>query len=98
MITDDIVAEHARNADERLGPHSATLHTVLNYFRAKPIIGKEFVYAVKPYAEYRLGTVTERGMPAQVLDGPVVKTEKEAMHEVFLVRVTRLRNVVGSNE
>jgi hypothetical protein len=64
---------------------------VLNYFRNRPIIGKEFVYAVRPYEEYKVGVVTGRGEPAAMLDDRTFATEEEAVHAVFLRRVEKLR-------
>jgi hypothetical protein len=91
MIDDDLVAEHERNPLQAEGHHSTTLHLVLNYFRNAPIIGKEFVYAVRPYEEYKVGVVTGRGEPAAMLDDRTFATEEEAVHAVFLRRVEKLR-------
>lgn len=94
MIDDDLVAEHERNPLQARGHHSTTLHLVLNYFRNAPIIGKEFVYAVRPYEEYKVGVVTGRGEPAAMLDDRTFATEEEAVHAVFLRRVEELRGSV----
>jgi hypothetical protein len=98
MITDEVVAEHERNPLQAHGHHSATLHLVLNHFRNAPIIGKEFVYAVRPYAEYRIGIVTERGRPADMLDDRTFASEEEAVHAVFLARVAKLRAGLAADE
>jgi hypothetical protein len=98
MVNNEIIAEHAANADEHLGPHSDSLQTVLNYFRAQPVLNKEFVYAVRPYQEYRLGRIKERGAPAEILDKPVFATEIEAMHATFLARIQRLRKLVEGGQ
>lgn len=97
MIDDDLMTEHERNSDQNLGHHSTTLHLVLNYFRGAPIIGKEFVYAVKPHEQYRIGLITARGVPAELLDDTVYATEKEAIHAVFLARVAKLRATVAAS-
>lgn len=97
MIDDDLIAEHERNPMQAQGHHSATLHLVLNYFRNAPIIGKEFVYAVEPYEQYKVGIVTGRGQPAAMLDQTTYASEDEAVHAVFLARVDKLRAALQAN-
>jgi hypothetical protein len=98
MVNNEIIAEHAANADEHQGPHSEALHTVLNYFRAQPVLDKEFVYVAQPHGEYRLGKIKERGAPLEIMDKPVFKTEIEAMHATFLARIERLRKLVDGGQ
>lgn len=98
LIDDELIDEHARNADQKLGHHSTNLHLVLNYFRAAPIIGKEFVYAAEPHGEYRVGVVTARGTAAELLDDKTYATEQEAIHAVFLARVQKLREAMSGSE
>lgn len=95
LIDDKLIEEHEKNADQRLGHHSANLHLVLNYFRAAPVIGKEFVYVVKPYEQYRVGVITARGSEAELLDDKTYGSELEAVHAVFLARAQKLRESVG---
>jgi hypothetical protein len=95
LITDTLIEEHHHNSDQALGQHSADLHLVLNYFRAAPIIGKEFVYTVDPHQEYRVGIVTARGTAPAILDDDVYTSEKEAVHAVFMARVRKLRKNLG---
>jgi hypothetical protein len=95
LITDELIEEHHRNSDQALGQHSADLHLVLNYFRAAPIIGKEFVYTVIPHQEYRIGVVTARGTAPTMLNDAVYPSEKEAVHAVFMARVSKLRKNLG---
>jgi hypothetical protein len=95
LITDTLIEEHHRNSDQMQGQHSADLHLVLNYFRAAPIIGKEFVYTVIPHQEYRVGVVTARGTAPIILDDAKYTSEKEAVHGVFMARVGKLRKNLG---
>jgi hypothetical protein len=89
LITDEIVAEHAANP---AGPHSDALQRVLRYLRRAPVPGKYVVVAVRPWQEYRIGVLTGvRGKAPTVLDDGPYGTETEAMHAVFLRRVTDLR-------
>lgn len=91
MVTDEIIEEHRTNPDQSNGHHSVTLHEVLNFMRALPILGKEFIYAEVPYELYRTGRVTERGAPAEIDQSVSYSTEKEAAHAVFLQRLDRVR-------
>jgi hypothetical protein len=91
MIDGDLIAEHKRNPLQLQGHHSANLHLVLNFFRNAPIIGKEFVYAVRPYEAYQVGIVTSRGQAGALLDDTTYASEDEAVHAVFMARVNKLR-------
>ncbi len=89
MVTPELIEEHRVNSDQALGHHSAELHLVLNYLRMAPIIGKEFVFAERPYERYRIGLVTARYTEPTLLDG-TYDTETEAIHEVFLTRLRKI--------
>ena len=89
LLTDDVIAEHEANPLGYRHFHSWPLQRVLNYFRAQPVLGKYFVYASKPWHEYRIAVVVGRGEPAEILEEPVFATEEEAMHGVFMRRVRR---------
>jgi len=93
LLTEEVIAEHAANPS---GPHGDALQRVLRYFRRAPIPGKFVIVAVRPWAEYRIAALTGvRGQAPTVLaDGPYA-TEAEAMHAVFLKRVTALRHGVA---
>jgi hypothetical protein len=98
MIDDDLIEEHRTNPMQLQGHHSPDLHIVLNYFRNAPIIGKEFVYAVKPYEEYQVGIVTARGTAAALLNDTTYSSEDEAVHAVFMARVNKLRASLEASE
>jgi hypothetical protein len=98
MITPDLIAEHRNNADQSHGPHSSDLHLVLNYLRAAPIIGKEFVCVVKPHEQYRVGIVTARGTAPDMLNEQCYSSEQEGVHAVFMARVDKLRSALNHNE
>jgi hypothetical protein len=91
LLTDDVIAEHEANPLGYRDFHSWELQRVLNYFRAQPVLGKYFVYASKPWEEYRIAVVVGRGEPPAILSEPVFVTEEEAMHGVFMRRVADLR-------
>jgi hypothetical protein len=67
-------------------PH---LHLVMNYLRLAPVIGKSFVYAEEPYRRYRIGRITQRGVPGEILDesAGVFDNERDARHAVFRMRL-----------
>lgn len=90
MIDEQLIEEHSSNPLQGIGHHSATLQIVLNYFRNAPIIGKEFVYVVNPYKEYRVGVVTLRGEAAGLLNDNTYSSEEQAVHAVFMARVDKL--------
>ena len=87
LLTDELVAEHQANPLGYRNFHSPELQKVLNYFRTRPILGKYAIYASRPWEEYRIAVITERGEMAKVLDEPVFGSEEEAMHGVFMRRV-----------
>ncbi|MCX6433982.1 MAG: hypothetical protein NTX29_14820 [Actinobacteria bacterium] len=91
LIDEDLINEHRSNPMQLKAHHSANLHLVLNFFRNAPIIGKEFVYAVRPYEAYQVGVVTSRGTAGALLDDTTYTTEDEAVHAVFMARVNKLR-------
>jgi hypothetical protein len=92
LLTEDVIAEHAASPSGYRSFHSPKLQRVLNYFRTRPILGKYAVYASRPWKEYRIAVVSERGQPPNVLDEPVFPGEDEAAHGVFLRRVDHLRS------
>jgi hypothetical protein len=95
LLTDDVIEEHARNPLGYRDFHSPVLQMVLNYFRTQAILGKYAVYASRPWEEYKIAVITERGEVATVLDTPTYRSEEEAMHGVFTRRVADLRRGVG---
>ncbi len=90
LITDDLIAEHRRNPT---GLHSEELERVMLYFRKAELAGKYCVYAVKPFAKYRIVALSGLpGVPPRVVDDRVYPTVDEAYHAVFLRRVNDLRS------
>jgi branched-chain amino acid transport system permease protein len=89
LVTDELVAEHARNP---LGQHSDALERVLNYLRRAPQPGKYAILCTNPYREYRIVVLAgARGQGARFLDERRFSTEKDALHAVFLERLKELR-------
>lgn len=93
MVTDEIVEEHRSNPTQTEGHHSVQLHEILNFLRSMPIIGKEFVYIAVPYERYHVGYITERGAEATIDFDVEYATETEAMHDIFLRRLNRIREM-----
>jgi len=67
-------------------------HLVMNYLRLAPAVGKSFVYAEEPYRRYRIGLITQRGTPAEILDESrgVFDNERDARHAVFRLRLEHI--------
>lgn len=88
LVTEELIAEHARNP---FGQHSDALERLLNYFRRAPQRGKYAVLCTKPHAEWRIIVIAGvRGEPPRFLDERVFYSEKEALHAVFLERIDEL--------
>jgi hypothetical protein len=86
LVTAELVAEHRARPKE---PHGRDLQLVLNYVRgpAAPVAGKVFVHVRRPYVEYGLAVMTDRGTPPILLDDGPFATEREAHHAAFLRRL-----------
>ena len=91
LLTDGVIEEHEQNPLGYRDFHSPQLQRVLNYFRTQPILGKYYVYTKEPWRDYRIAEVVERGRPPNVHDEPRFGSEEEAMHGVFVRRVSDLR-------
>lgn len=88
LVTEELVAEHARNP---LGQHSDALERLLNYFRRASPMGKLAVLCTKPFAEWRIVVLAGmRGQPPRFYDDRVFYSEREAIHAVFLERIDEL--------
>ena len=90
MITPALLAEHAEDPRGDRSQHSTALQEVLNYLHGLPTDGKSFAYAEVPYARYRLGILRGRGKAPDLSDPRVFATEQEAVHAVFVQRLTML--------
>jgi branched-chain amino acid transport system permease protein len=89
LITDELIAEHEATP---FGPHSDDLQRVMNFFRRQPQPGKYILVAVKPWEEYRIGTLSgQRGAVVKLLDDEPFANEETALHGIFLKRVADLR-------
>jgi hypothetical protein len=95
LVTSELIAEHQRNPEQWLGRHSNALHEVLNFMRYKPILGKEYAYAIEPYKKYRLGRVVERGTKGQWIDDTIYDSEQAAIHAIFLIRLNLMHKVAS---
>ena len=88
LVTPALIAEHKRNPS---GPHSHALEALLNYFRRANIVDKLAILVVRPFAEYRIVTLSgRRGVTPRVANADVYATQDEADHAVFLMRVRNL--------
>lgn len=90
LVDAALLAEHANDPRGGDTPHSATLHDVLNHLHYMPTDGKSFAYAEVPYRRYRLGILRARGTPPSILEDRVFASEQEAVHAVFVQRLTQM--------
>ncbi len=88
LVTEELVAEHARNP---FGQHSDPLERLLNYFRRASPAGKLAVLCTNPHAEWRIVVLAGvRGQPPRFYDERVFHSERQAIHAVFLERIDEL--------
>jgi hypothetical protein len=90
IITPDLIGEHERNPRGNRNAHSRDLSEVLRYIRNMPTTGKIFIYAVKPFQEYRLARMCAPGGTTEVMGSETYATEGEAAHAVFMARLREL--------
>jgi hypothetical protein len=90
LITPELLAEHLNDPRGLARPTSDSLQKVLNYLHNLPTSGKSFAYAVKPHDEYWLGIMHERGAPPTLYRQSTFGTERDAVHAVFVHRLTAL--------
>ena len=90
MITPDLIREHERNPRGNRNAHSRDLSEVLRYIRNIPTTGKIFIYAVKPFQEYRLARMGTPGGTTEMMSSEKYATEGEAAHAVFMARLREL--------
>ena len=89
LLSDELIAEHEAAP---LGPHSDDLQRVMNYFRRQPQPGKYILVAIRPWEEYRIGTISGvRGQVVKILGDETFASEEEGLHGIFLRRVADLR-------
>lgn len=98
LVTEDVVAEHAR--DPR-GNHSPALQEVLRFLRRAQLPHGYVVVAVEPWRDYRVGTLVplekDPSRVAPRIDGErAFASDAAAMHEVFLRRVQDLRHLADA--
>jgi branched-chain amino acid transport system permease protein len=85
LITDELIAEHER---EPLGDHSDQLKRVLNFFRRASLKGKYLVVCVEPFRQWRIARLSGlRGRGPVFVDDRSFLSERDAVHEVFLMRI-----------
>ncbi|ODU07438.1 MAG: hypothetical protein ABS81_01440 [Pseudonocardia sp. SCN 72-86] len=98
LITDELVAEHARDPlGRRPNFHSKALQQVLGYFRAHPSDGR--YVACRLRADGRWGVaVTRPGLTPEQLADTDFATLDEARHAAFLHRVAQLRADLDSED
>lgn len=90
MITPEVIEAHKRDPRGTGGAHSRELGEVLRYIRNIPSDGKTFIYAVKPFHEYRLARMAGAGGTTQLIGNEIFKAEGDAAHAVFLSRLGEL--------
>jgi branched-chain amino acid transport system permease protein len=90
MITPEVIEEHKRDPRGTGGAHSRELGEVLRYIRNIPSDGKTFIYAMKPFHEYRLARMAGAGGTTQLIGNEIFKTEGDAAHAVFMSRLAEL--------
>lgn len=87
LVTAELLELQRTNTEPETVERLAELHLVMNYVRLLPAVGKSYVYAEEPYRRYRLGRLTGRGVPAEIVDERVFETERDAQHAVFCMRL-----------
>lgn len=95
LISDRLIAEHA---EDPRGRHSAELQEVLNYLRRAALPKAYVVVAVEHWCDYRVGTLRplesdRTRLTPRFEEAPSFRTEREAMHEVFVRRLRDLELV-----
>ena len=89
LVTDALIDEHRRSVKSR---RSDSLERILTYFRRATVANKYAIWAVKPFAEYRIVALSgRRGVPPRVVDEITYATPEEASHAVFLRRIAELK-------
>jgi hypothetical protein len=90
MISAELIAEHQQNPRGNSATHSRELGEVLRYIRNIPTTGKIFIYAVRPFQEYRLARMCEPGGTTEMMGNEIYATENDAAHAVFMARLKEL--------
>jgi hypothetical protein len=90
MITPELIAEHERDPRGNSSAHSRDLSEVLRYIRNIPTAGKIFIYAARPFHEYRLARMCAPGGTTEMVGSETYATENEAAHAVFMTRLADL--------
>jgi hypothetical protein len=96
LLSDRLIAEHA---EDPRGRHSVELQEVLRYLRGAVLPRAYVVVAVEHWRDYRVGTLRPlasdptRLSPCFEGERPFC-TEREAMHEVFMRRLSDIELVV----
>lgn len=90
MITPEVIAEHQRDPRGTGDAHSRDLSEILRYIRNIPSAGKIFIYAVRPFHEYRLARMAGAGGKSEMLGTETFVTEGDAAHAVFMARLNEL--------
>jgi len=96
-ITDEIIAEHRADPHGYRENHSPQLQRILNYMRTQPVLGKYYIYRAKDWREYRIAALGAIGSGLQFVNDEVYRSEEEAMHAVFLLRVSDMRGSTARN-
>ena len=90
MITPELIREHERDPRGNSSAHGRDLSEVLRYIRNSPSVGKIFIYAAKPFHEYRLARMCAPGGTTEIVGSRTYETEDAAAHAVFIARLEEL--------
>ena len=90
LITNALLEEHKNDPRGMHTPHSHELKQILDFIHNQPTTGKSFIYAARPYAEYRSGVMLGRGVTPTIDETTKYGSEREAVHAVFLARLKTL--------
>jgi hypothetical protein len=100
LLTPELVEQQRTLSEPETVQRFPHLHLVMNYLRLLPAVGKTFVYAEEPYRRYRVGVMTQRGAPAEILDESegLFDNERDARHAVFRMRLASIGMEIPSRE
>lgn len=90
LVTDELIAEHARDPWGYRAHHSLALQRVNRLLKTYPWGGERHMPVHGEDGRWRIMVLRRDAEPA-LLDGFAAGTLDEAVHEIFLRRVERLR-------
>lgn len=94
LLKDELIEEHHQNPWGYRRAHSLELQRLERLFKTYPANGVRYLPCTLNRGEWRVGAVT-RDHPLVILEQPRANSLEEIVHEIFLLRVAALRDVVG---